>query len=53
MTAVEVVLGVMFSAGVGLIVGAVSTVAGVRAGLLAFSVIAFLFVVALERDSAG
>jgi uncharacterized membrane protein YkgB len=52
-TAVEAMLGVMFAVGVGLIVGAIHTVAGVGAGLLAFSVIAFLFVVALERGNVG
>ena len=52
-TAVEALLGVMFSVGVGLIVGAIHTTAGVGAGLVAFSVIAFLFVVALERGNAG
>ena len=53
MTAVEVMLAIMFAVGVGLIVGAIHTVAGVGAGLLAFSVIAFLFVVALERGNVG
>lgn len=48
-TVVEGVLAVMFSTGVGLVVGAVSSTAGIGAGLLALSVIAFFFVVAYER----
>ena len=49
-TVVEAVLAVMFSVGVGLMVGALSSSAGIGAGLLAFSVIAFFFVVAFERS---
>ena len=49
---IEVVLALTLSVGVGLIVGAFSASAGIGAGLLAFSVIGFLFVIAWERGNA-
>jgi hypothetical protein len=49
---IEVVLALTLSVGVGLIVGAFSASAGIGAGLLAFSAIGFLFVIAWERGNA-
>lgn len=50
---IEVLLLLTASAGVGLLVGAWNTVAGVGAGLLVGSLIGFLLVVAFERGKGS
>lgn len=48
----ELVLMVLLAVGVGLLVGAWSTVAGVGAGLAVFALVGFVLVIAYEKGAS-